>query len=99
MQYWNLKSACILSDNTAIDFKNTFKDTYKECTDLIEAMKFLSSDNINHNFILITTPTKHYLFINCATDQFEDNKRMVLDIIKNKKDLLSMKTGFRNKHF
>lgn len=98
MQYWNLKSACILSGNTASDFKNTFQDTYKECDDLIEAMKFLSSDNIKHNFILITTPNKHYLFINCVTDQFEDKKRIVLDIIRNKKELLSMKTTFRNKH-
>ena len=96
MNYWNLKSASSISKNDFDIFNKCFPDKILYFDDLIETIKYLSTSVVTSSFYVISTSQQHFLFINCNEEDYKKNQERIMDIIKNKYNLVLLKNRIRD---
>ena len=95
MNKWNLKSASPISNYDFDMFNKCFPNKILYFDDLIETIKYLSTSVVTTNFYIISTSQKHFLFINCNEEDYNKNQERIMDITKNKYNLLLLKNRIR----
>ena len=96
MNNWNLKSASSISKNDFDIFNKCFPDKILYFDDLIETIKYLSTSVVTSSFYVISTSQQHFLFINCNEEDYKKNQERIMDIIKNKYNLVLLKNRIRD---
>lgn len=96
MNKWNFKSASTINNNYFDMFCKCFPNNILYFDDLIEAINYLSTSVVTNNFYIISTSKKHFLFINCNEEDYKKNQERIIDITKNKYNLLLLKNRLRD---
>jgi hypothetical protein len=95
MNLWNFKSASTISNDEFEMFEKCFPENTLHFDELIETLIYLSKSVVTKYFYIICTSTKHYLFINCNEEDYKKNHERIMDITKNKYNLVLLKTRIR----
>ena len=96
MNNWNLKRASSISKSDFDMFNKCFPKKILYFDDLIETIKYLSTSVVTSNFYIISTSQKHFMFINCNEEDYKKNQERIMDITKNKYNLLLLKNRIRD---